>query len=270
MVAGDPGRLRQILVNLIGNAIKFTEHGEVAVEVEPVSVTGDEVELHFTVRDTGIGIPTSKQQHVFGAFAQADSSSTRKYGGTGLGLTISSQLVTLMNGWIWVESEEGKGSTFHFTVKLGAGTAPSAELTEPEGRRVPAFEGRKLRLLVVEDSPVNRLLAIRLIEKHQHTCAVAVNGREALERIANEKFDCVLMDVQMPEMDGLEATTAVRERERQTGGHLPIIAMTAHAMAGDSERCLASGMDGYITKPINSRDLFGAIERVLASVAEGA
>jgi CheY-like chemotaxis protein len=359
------------------------------------------VELHFTVRDTGIGIPPDKQHHVFSPFVQADSSTTRQFGGTGLGLTISSQLVELMRGRIWIESEEGRGSTFHFTARFGidaaspederppdlselagrsvlvvddndtnrqilgrilsnaglrtslagsgaaalealqaaarqgdafallvldlqmpgmdgfgvleriqadpqlagtriallsSGVRPgdaararefgvSVHLPKPvgevelldavrlgwnQGAAVPrprpaqaSVETAPLRILVVEDNPVNRLLATRLVEKQNHRVTAATNGREALERLESEMFDCVLMDVQMPVMDGLEATAAIRRKERETGGFIPVIAMTAHAMAGDLERCLAAGMDAYVTKPVNAADLFATIENVM-------
>jgi CheY-like chemotaxis protein len=269
-VLGDPGRLRQILVNLTGNAIKFTEHGAVVIRVERLSQTGGEVELHFSVNDTGIGIPVSKQKHVFSAFAQADSSSTRTFGGTGLGLTISSQLVEMMGGKIWLESEEGKGSTFHFTVRLGSIQArPEEKLRTDDGYAdlpVVSKDLSRLRFLVVEDNRVNRLVARRLIEKQNHSVSTAANGREALEMLERETFDCVLMDVQMPVLDGFEATAAIRNRERDSGGHVPIVAMTAHAMAGDLERCLAAGMDGYLTKPVHAKTLFATVERVLGSL----
>jgi PAS domain S-box-containing protein len=402
-VLGDPGRLRQILVNLIGNAIKFTERGEVVLRVQRLSQTRDEVELHFSVQDTGIGIPLNKQQQVFSAFSQADSSLTRTFGGTGLGLTISSQLVEMMGGRIWLESEEGIGSIFHFTVRLGVALfRPEEELRkdsdslaglsalvvddnettrcivdkmlsawgvkttsadcgsaalgalqhvaehgnpfklvvldaqmleidfelaeriradarrretrivlltssvqrgdadrcrelgisaclpkpvverelldaitrifEPPARletgaeqrpRRAQPEGPGLRLLVVEDNPVNGLVARRLLEKQNHTVSTATNGREALEIMNSEQFDCVLMDLQMPVLDGFETTAAIRKKERTSGGHLPIIALTAHAIAGDLDRCLAAGMDGYLTKPINPKDVFATVERVL-------
>jgi PAS domain S-box-containing protein len=401
-LTGDPARLRQILVNIVGNAIKFTEEGEVEIRAGIQSQTENEVELHFTVRDTGIGIPPDKQEHVFRPFVQADSSTTRQFGGTGLGLTISSQLVELMRGRMWIESEEGRGSTFHFTARFGIDAASPEErppdLRELAGRSVlvvddndtnrqilgrilssaglrtsladsgaaalealqaaarqgdafallvldlqmPGMDGfgvlermqadpqlagtriallssgvrpgdaararalgvsvhlpkpvgeielldavrlgwnhgsgasvpkpptaqtsvetTPLRILVVEDNPVNRLLATRLVEKHNHRVTAAANGREALERLESETFDCVLMDVQMPVMDGLEATAAIRLKERETGGFLPVIAMTAHAMAGDLERCLAAGMDGYVTKPVSAADLFATIQNVM-------
>jgi two-component system sensor histidine kinase/response regulator len=275
-VLGDPGRLRQILVNLTGNAVKFTEHGEVLVRVERVSgPAAGQVELHFSVKDTGIGIPAGKQQHVFGAFEQASNSSTRTFGGTGLGLTISSQLVEMMGGRIWLESTEGAGSTFHFTVRVGAAPARSESgsasqpvsrvdaLCDPATRHAPDHGSARLRLLVVDDNPVNRLVATRLLEKRHHVVTSAVNGREALEMIERGTFDCILMDVEMPVLDGIEATAMIRDRERTAGGHLPIIAMTAHAMAGDLERCLAAGMDAYLTKPMKAADVFATVERVL-------
>ena len=406
-VIGDPGRLQQIFVNLIGNAIKFTDRGEVVVRAERLSETAGEIELCFSVSDTGIGIPAHKQQHVFGAFAQVDSSPTRKFGGTGLGLTISSQLVEKMGGRIWLESEEGIGSKFYFTARLGkapaqaednlpekaplpgiqllivddnetnrrvldrmvsrrgmtatlAGSGAAAiealRLAAERGAAIPLlvidlqmpdmdgfalahcvktgpqgavpqmifmtagaqageaerckdlgalaclakpvseadllnairlmFDSRAkgptepgpdplrhtekeapgLRLLVVEDNAVNRLVAIRLLEQHHHLVRHALNGQEAVDMTAAEPFDCVLMDVQMPLLDGLQATAAIRERERLTGGHVPIIAMTAHAMEGDLGRCLAAGMDGYIAKPIKGQHVETTIRRVLQSL----
>jgi two-component system sensor histidine kinase/response regulator len=407
-LVGDPGRLRQILVNLVGNAIKFTERGEVALHIETKLQTRDEVELHFAVADTGIGIPREKQRLIFEAFAQADASMTRKYGGTGLGLAITSQLVKMMGGRLWVESEPGQGSTFHFTAHFGLAKAPTkphalapaislrdmpvlvvddnatnrrileamlthwmmqpsladggwaglaamerakeagkpfplvlvdAQMPDMDGftlaqriKERPGLAGatimmltsagqrgdaarcrklgiavylikpirqselleailvalgqpsrgkgrpavvtrhslrearRKLRVLVAEDNLVNQELAVRLLEKHGHTVAVARNGREtleALEKATAGGFDVVLMDVQMPEMNGFEATAAIRQKEKATGQHLPIIAMTAHALKGDRERCLAAGMDDYIAKPIQAMEFLAAVEGVL-------
>jgi two-component system, sensor histidine kinase and response regulator len=416
VVAGDPGRLRQVLLNLTGNAIKFTERGEVVVSVEVVSgerppdITHHSpltTHLHFSVRDTGIGISPDKQRAVFDPFVQADSSTTRKYGGTGLGLAISRRLVELMGGRLWLESEPGKGSTFHFTARVGrsqgpllrrqplavdhlpglpvlvvddnatnrhilgemlaswrmkptpvdSGPAALAEMrrlaaagepfplvlvdlmmpdmdglavaaqirrqpelagttvvllssgAQPEtaarcrelgisatllkplkqaelldtiltalGRRptqtgpdpvVPAAEGRRraLHVLLAEDNAVNQTLAVRLLEKEGHTVVVAGNGREALARLEEQTFDLVLMDVEMPEMGGFEATAAIRLREKERGGHVPILAMTAHAMKGDRERCLEAGMDAYVSKPIQARHLWQAIEELLPSGA---
>jgi two-component system sensor histidine kinase/response regulator len=407
---GDPTRLRQLIVNLVGNAIKFTEEGNVFLDAELEESIGDEVRLHISVSDTGMGIPLEKQHIIFESFAQADGSTTRRFGGTGLGLTISRQLVELMGGRIWVESEAGKGSTFHFTCKFQRGTATSSEqeriaehslpglnvlvvdnnpvnrkifsemltnwrmnptladggaaaleileaaqeagqafpvvlldalmpnvggfqvferiqakpslagavimllsgnrhladtarcrelgvkqcLTKPVGQselldailvalglgaveerliessvRVPEKpRGRPLNILLSEDNPVNQMLAIRLLEKAGHRVTLASTGREALtawENAGTPGFDIVLMDIQMPEMDGMEATAAIREREKNSGKHVPILAMTAHAMRGDKERCLASGMDGYVSKPIHPASLFAEIERCLAA-----
>jgi PAS domain S-box-containing protein len=406
-VIGDPGRLRQIIVNLIGNAIKFTENGEVVVHVNQESQTPDDIRLHFVVADTGIGIPTEKQKLIFDAFTQVDGSTTRKYEGTGLGLAISSQLVEMMDGKIWVESEWGKGSKFHFTIKLGRqknspakpvladvknlhdlpvlivddnrtnrqildellirwGMKPeqaengrialekmisakdagqkfplilldanmpemdgftvaqriksdprlahatvmmissagrrgdgarceelgiSAYLTKPinqsellqailmtlgmsslpedQNRLITRHllrESRKhLRILLVEDNPVNQKLAVRILEKWGHGVTVANNGKEAVDLVEKETFDLVLMDVQMPVMGGFEATAAIREREKITGRHLPIIAMTAHAMKGDCERTIEAGMDNYVSKPIKREVLFDVIEAVGAA-----
>jgi two-component system, sensor histidine kinase and response regulator len=435
-LVGDPGRLRQIIVNLLSNAIKFTEQGEVMLEVEladrngpPVHSTGTETPstteqvqsylIHFSVRDTGIGIPPETQKLIFDPFTQADSSTTRKYGGTGLGLSISKQLAEMMGGRIWVESEVGKGSTFHFTARLNSQTNPvstctpvqsvelrglralvvddnatnrrileqvlahwemkttiasgslaalaslkqSREVNAPfevilldvnmpeidgfqlaeEIRRTPAVDrpliimltssgqrgdaarcrelgvaayltkpvqqselhetlttvlarrwflreeisqdthlitrhslreshpdpeasvleaDERLNVLVAEDNLVNQKLAVRMLEKRGHRVKVIDSGLAALEALEAERFDVVLMDVQMPEMDGLEATIKIRKKERDHGTHVPIIAMTAHNMKGDRDRCLQAGMDGYISKPINAKELFEALERL--------
>ena len=411
-LVGDPGRLRQVIVNLVGNAIKFTERGEVVVRVSLQDQTDADVLLHFAVADTGIGIPAAKLGLLFQAFSQVDGSTTRKYGGTGLGLAISARLVGMMGGRVWAESEEGKGSTFHFTARFGLSKSPAARAArrgpeELRGLRVlvvddnatnrrilqemlvgwqmqpavvesgrealaalerardagapfplvlldnmmpemdgfmlaeqirrrpdlagatlmmlssadrhgdvarcrevgvaaylakpvkqsdllnailtvlapargpvgsqpasgrPAFEKslRCLRVLLTEDNAINQRLAVRLLEKRGHTVTVAGNGREALEALSRGRFDVVLMDVEMPEMDGYETTAAIRAREEGTGGHVPIIAMTAHAMKGHREQCLAAGMDGYVSKPLQARDLFDAVEGLAAGPGEGA
>lgn len=270
MLSGDPVRLRQILLNLLGNAIKFTDRGEVTLTVEKAvadnmeskAASGNVMALHFSVTDTGIGIPKEKQGVIFESFAQADSSSTRKYGGTGLGLTIASQLVQMMGGRIWLESEPGKGSIFHFTAVFDL--AP--EIARANGVELPqsaGFGNHRLNVLLAEDNEVNRKLAVRLLEKRGCSVVCAMNGLEALAAIEKQAFDLVLMDVQMPEINGYEATGCIREKERITGQHLPIIAMTAHAMTGDRERCLEAGMDGYVSKPIRSENLFNTIEEVI-------
>ena len=263
-VVGDPHRLRQVIVNLIGNAIKFTEHGEVKLTVKVE--TQDPLVLHFAVRDTGIGIEKSKLTAIFQPFSQADGSTTRKYGGTGLGLSICSRLVEAMQGKIWVESEIGKGSCFHFTARFGVAHTVEGRAVERAEERAPRppsgqSPALNLRILLTEDNPVNQMVAVHMLEKLGHGVIVAGNGREALEQLASGEFDLILMDVQMPEMDGLEATEAIRRQETGTARHIPIIGMTAHAMSGDRERCLASGMDGYLPKPIHASDLRQELEK---------
>jgi signal transduction histidine kinase/DNA-binding response OmpR family regulator len=400
---GDVGRLRQVIVNLVGNAIKFTEHGEVVLDVRMRKTGPSQIELHCSVMDTGIGVPEEKQHLIFEAFSQADGSTTRKYGGTGLGLTISSKLVQMMGGRIWVESGPGQGSVFHFTARLGVGQeqqrqAPSTRqdlqgvpvlivddnstnrrilqemlgswgmqptlvsggaaalevlrrareagepfelvlldacmpemdgfelaermrqdpalghpiimmltssgqledaarcreleiemyLTKPirqselldavlqllnrpqiEARptsepQAPRTSARRLHVLLAEDNPVNQTLAVRLLHKKGHSVVVAANGKKALECLAQERFDLVLMDLQMPEMGGFEAVSLLRRRERAEGRRrMPVLALTAHAMKGDRERCLEAGMDGYVSKPVRAADLFAAIDAVL-------
>ena len=264
-VMADPVRLRQVLLNLVGNAIKFTQQGEVAVHVsirtEEQPLDADQLCLHVEVRDTGIGIPLEKQRMVFDAFTQADGSTTRQYGGTGLGLSISAKLAALMGGRLWVESESGAGSHFHFTAMLHRADAAFAgdsrrRLTDA---RVPA---RQLRVLLLEDEILNRMVATRVLEKQGHTVLAAANGCVALTSLDDRGVDLVLMDVEMPHITGLAAPAAILVREAGTGRHLLIVAMTAHPVAGDRERCLAAGMDGYVAKPISVSELVGVIDRV--------
>jgi CheY-like chemotaxis protein len=264
---GDPGRLRQVLFNLLGNALKFTERGVVNLTIRPESVDEEAARLHFIVEDTGIGIPLEKQAHIFEVFAQVDGSTARRFGGSGLGLTISREMVRLMGGRIWVESEPNRGSAFHFTARFGIARADGSE--HQAGRNTAAAadqtseEARSLHILLAEDNSVNRKLASLLLEKHGHSVVGAANGREVLERHGQESFDVILMDLQMPEMDGFETTAVIREREQLTGSHIPIIAVTAHAAQSDRTRCLRAGMDGYVSKPINAQELFTAIRDVL-------
>jgi signal transduction histidine kinase/DNA-binding response OmpR family regulator len=406
---GDPGRIRQIIINLVGNSIKFTEHGEIFVFVEKESETEESVRLHFSVKDTGVGIPANKQATIFEAFSQADGSMARRYGGTGLGLTISTRLVSMMNGRIWVESEVGKGSTFHFVVQLriqpsatskplpvppeqlnnlhalivddnftnrcvllgmltrwgmkptavdgGRAALQAIEVAKSTGHpfplilldgQMPGMDGftlveeiqkdpqsvnatimmltsaghlgdaarcremgisaylvkpirqgelleavcqvlnksqqkispslvtrhtlrenkHRLKVLLAEDNAINQTLAVRILEKRGYSVSVAADGRAALKALEEQPFDLVLMDIQMPEMDGFEATAAIREREKISGAHLPIIAMTAHALKGDQEKCLAAGTDGYVSKPIRTSELFATIEKALATAPE--
>jgi PAS domain S-box-containing protein len=408
---GDPGRLRQVLVNLIGNAIKFTHVGQVCVSVDQVSERDEHVVLQFSVADTGIGIPPEKQQKIFGAFEQADASTTRRYGGTGLGLSLSRKLVKMMGGEVWLESEVDKGSTFHFTVRFqyqpkaqsihaldetailrgvrvlvvddnatnrqildrtlaywgmeptlvenGWDALTALELASNEGRpfplmitdcMMPEMDGFALvervnanpglpspatimctsagergdaarcmdllvtgylikpikqsdllytisrvlkepsaladrrslitrhsiresslrfRILLAEDNPVNQKVAVKTLERMGHTVLLAANGKMALDAWAREPFDVILMDVQMPEMDGLQATREIRRRESGSGKRIPIVAMTARAMKGDEEECLAAGMDGYVSKPIKVQELSETIDAIVRKVKAG-
>jgi CheY-like chemotaxis protein/HPt (histidine-containing phosphotransfer) domain-containing protein len=265
---GDAGRLRQILVNLIGNALKFTAQGEVVVDIQPVATPltatseGQEtMTLRFAVRDTGIGILPDKQQMILEPFVQVDGSTTRTYGGTGLGLAISKRLVELMDGQFWIDSEVGRGSTFSFTIRFAVWH--TSEIT---AQTVPVVQEAQqpLRILLAEDNRVNQQVARRILEKQGHTVVVVGDGQAALAALAQAPFDLVLMDIQMPVLDGMAATAAIRAQEH--GTHMPIIAMTAHAMRGDRERCLAAGMDGYVTKPLKAADLAAAIAQLLPAV----
>ncbi len=258
-VLGDPNRLRQVLVNLVGNAVKFTQNGSVKVIARVESPEGGRFIGRFVVADTGIGIPRDRQAIIFEPFRQADSTTHRNFGGTGLGLAICSRLVDLMGGRIDVESEPNIGSRFSFAIPLSVSTAlpSSARPAAPDQQPIP-----RLRILLAEDNTVNQKLALRLLSKQGHHLELAVNGREAAAKALAEHFDLVLMDVQMPEMDGFEATAAIR---RQQTRPIPIVAMTAHAMIGDRERCLAAGMDDYLSKPISVEELNRAIRAVRLS-----
>jgi signal transduction histidine kinase/AmiR/NasT family two-component response regulator len=298
----DSGRLRQVLLNLAGNAVKFTKSGQVKLTVtldpeskKPFSSPNDgdsnSTILHFAVQDSGIGIPADKHKAIFEAFSQADNSTTRRFGGTGLGLAISAQLVHLMGGRIWVESpassdthdEEGSlggpGSIFHFTACLGlpAGQGESIERAGIASEnpmkevRLPTAGGQAARVLLAEDNPINSRLACRLLEKRGHSVVAVMNGTAVLEALENHSFDLVLMDLQMPGLNGFETTQEIRRREASSQAadslirspRTPIIAMTARAMHGDRERCMEAGMDGYITKPINPKEFFDVLEQSL-------
>jgi len=273
-VYGDPVRLRQVLLNLLGNAIKFTERGEVVISIQRVSHGEKAASVLFSVRDTGIGIPADKLDHIFEAFSQADTSTTRKYGGTGLGLSISKRIVELMGGTLAVESTPGVGSNFHFTLPFeiaAAGTQPVHGATAGAGESA-AVATTSITLLLVEDNPTNQQLAIRLLEKWGHRVALAVNGQEALDKIAaGLRFDLILMDMQMPVMGGVDATRAIRRMEAaQSLPRMPIIAMTANAMQGDRETCLAAGMDDYVSKPINQTELAQKLHTFAPQASVGA
>jgi signal transduction histidine kinase/CheY-like chemotaxis protein len=272
-VAGDPDRVRQVLINLVGNAMKFTQQGGVHVSVAMVREAPGEVELEFRVTDTGIGVPPEKRAAIFDSFTQADGSISRRYGGTGLGLAISARLVQAMGGRLWLDPVRTEGSAFHVallfaTVHEAAYAPPKPKVKpRPMADAAPEAVPEGLRILVAEDSAINQRLASALLTRRGHSVFVAANGREALEVLERESVDLVLMDVQMPEMDGIEATSTIRRRERLGGRHLPIVAMTAHAMSGDRERCLEAGMDDYVSKPVQPAALFAAIERVVSTSA---
>jgi CheY-like chemotaxis protein/anti-sigma regulatory factor (Ser/Thr protein kinase) len=270
-LTGDWVRLQQVLINLVGNAVKFTERGEVTVRMDLVERSATDAVVRVVVADTGIGVAPERQAAIFDAFTQADGSTARNYGGTGLGLTISRQLVEMMGGRIWLESEEGRGSRFHFTTRVAmrSPTSASASATmAPDPTAAATAPIPALRILLAEDNPVNRFLAMRLLEKQGHHVTTALNGREAVAAVEREPFDLVLMDFQMPEMDGLEATRVIRERERATGTQLPIIALTANAMVGDQERGFEAGMNGYVSKPIDINKLVDEIRRVIAKLSD--
>jgi CheY-like chemotaxis protein len=262
---GDPVRLRQVLINLIGNAIKFTDRGSVEVEMAASTLAerpAGETELRIAVRDSGIGIPQDKQKLIFEPFRQADGSTSRRFGGTGLGLAICARLVELMRGRIWVESEPGSGSTFCFTALLKPALREAKPAAAPDPD-VPAA-ARPLRVLVAEDNPVNRKLATRILQNAGHTVFCANDGQEAVETLSRDRFDIILMDVQMPRMDGFEATAEIRRLESALRIHTPIVALTANAMKGDRERCLDAGMDGYVSKPLRPAELLS----VMAGLAD--
>ena len=266
---GDPVRLRQILSNLVGNAIKFTDRGEVAVRVMVEQRTPASARLHFLVRDTGIGIPLEQQACIFEPFRQADGSTTRRHEGTGLGLAICTRLVQLMGGRLWVESRPAQGSTFHFTAPFenartgdAAGPRPAVPAGIPMlAAAVQTATASSLRVLVAEDNAVNQNLILSVLKKEGHTVELAGNGREVLAAWERSRFDLILMDVQMPLMDGFEATAVIRKREERSGSHVPIVAITAHAMQGDREHCLQAGMDEYLTKPVDLSELRATLRR---------
>jgi PAS domain S-box-containing protein len=297
---GDAGRLRQVLTNLLGNAIKFTERGRVELKIELAGQAHDSIDLKFTVCDSGIGIPKDEQGRLFGAFTQVDESNTRKYGGTGLGLAISKQLVEMLGGEIGMQSAPGQGSKFWFTASFGksarpvitaaskpapmvdvrvrqtvmpppvtaaksqTGTAQRAA-SVPQSAAQDSLEG-SMRILLAEDNEINQRITLRLLQKLGLAADAVVNGREAVEALEKRKYDLVLMDCQMPEMDGFEATAVIRGREGSGKPHQTICALTANAMDGDRERCLAAGMDDYISKPVGLEKLREALDRWIPGV----
>jgi CheY-like chemotaxis protein len=261
----DPVRLRQILTNLIGNAIKFTQRGGVVVRMDasPPSPDGT-LMLSLSVQDSGIGFDPAKAESLFNPFIQADGSISRSYGGTGLGLAITRSLVTLMGGTISAQSTPGQGSVFSLTLKAQLPQGDSAR-SRSSSAEAPTAPTRPLHVLLAEDHPINQKLASLLLAKMGHSCVLAEDGAKALETLAQERFDLVLMDVMMPGMDGLTALARLRESEATTGRHTPVLMVTAHAMTGDRERFLAAGADGYVSKPISAQALAAEMARVSVS-----
>ncbi len=276
-IVGDPGFIRQILINLVGNAVKFTEKGGVSIRVDNEERGTDEITLHFRVTDTGIGIPKEHQQKIFDIFTQADSSTTRKYGGTGLGLSICSRLVEMMKGKIWVESQPESGSSFHFTASFGlvhetVSGEQHAQINIKGVQETDSSEEKKpgLNILVAEDNFVNQKLATALLQKAGHRVTIAANGKVAIDEVEKKQFDLVFMDVQMPEMDGYEATGIIREREKKTTKkHIPVVALTAHVMKGDRERCISAGMDEYLSKPLKKKEVLNLIDKLFPNGTSG-
>ncbi len=265
LLLGDPVRIRQILVNLINNAIKFTHKGYIETKVKAASVSEKNCELIFSVTDTGIGIPEDKHDLIFEVFTQADDSTTRRYGGTGLGLAICKRLVEMMGGHIWVKSKEGEGSTFSFTCSFKIAEKKAVRVTTPEDQQ--ALEaGQKLTeelfILLAEDNLVNQKITVKLLEKRGWKVETVENGKDVLDRIGQKSYDVILMDTHMPILDGLETTKIIREDEKKTGQHIPIIALTARVMEEDRQRCLKSGMDEYLPKPIDRKKMYEVIENI--------
>lgn len=275
-LVGDVGRIRQVLINLVGNAIKFTERGNVAVgvELDGEATASDERRLRFTVSDTGIGIPAAKLETIFLPFEQEDTSTTRKYGGTGLGLTIAAQLVELMGGYISVSSEQGAGSSFAFSVPFKLNPNPDAVAEAPATPRHASSAGEtvgplssssaqtSLKILVAEDNKFNSQLIEQLLTQRGHRVTLARNGREALQLASDEAFDLLLLDLHMPELDGFQVVAAIRQAEQGTPRRLPIVALTARSGAEERERCLAAGMDGFVSKPIRGDALHETLAKI--------
>jgi len=261
VLVGDPNRLRQVLNNLLSNAIKFTEGGQVTLSARRTGTANGRVELTFYVTDTGIGIGEEDMKKLFKPFSQVDGSNTRCYGGTGLGLVISKQLVEMMGGRIWVESEKDKGSTFAFTVSLEAATS-TAEISDTVKFPAEIRSFKPLSVLLVEDDEVSRMIVQKYLLGLKHQVDTAYDGQQALNLFAQKRYDVVLMDIQMPIMDGVEATRRIRKAEADSGRRTPIIALTAHALAGDREKYLAAGMDEYIAKPLQIGELRAKMELV--------
>lgn len=265
---GDANKLSQVLNNLLSNAIKFTHLGEVLITVDVLNDFESKIKLRFAVSDTGIGISKEDIKKLFISFSQVDGSITRKYGGTGLGLVISKRIIEMMNGNVWLESEPERGSIFYFTCELGKQNHKEVKkkynIANNKGKL-----NRKLHILIVEDDKVNQIVLSKAIKNEKHLVSIASNGLEALKLIKKKKFDLILMDIQMPKMDGIQTTRKIREMEKETKEHIPIIAITAHALKGDKEKFLASGMDRYIAKPVELEELFGVISDIFVAKKYG-
>jgi CheY-like chemotaxis protein len=273
-VNGDPTRLRQILVNLAGNAVKFTEAGRVTIEAKVEEEHENSIVLRFTVSDTGIGISPETLRRLFEPFVQGDGSLTRRYGGTGLGLSISRRLVTLMGGEIDVESRQGQGSTFRFTARFGHATG--VRTSREDALRVSGVDRDaetchqgEFRLLLAEDQEINRRLLVIQLTKLGYRIDTVANGRDAVEAVREGRYDLVFMDVHMPVMDGFGASLAIRALEREIGRHVIIVALTANALDGDRRACLDAGMDDYLTKPVRLDDLRAVLKRWLRPAPVG-
>ena len=266
-IIGDPGRLRQILANLLSNAVKFTEKGAVAISVSSQMLEGTYHKIHFVIKDTGIGIPEDKMSRLFQSFSQLDSSTTRKYEGTGLGLAISKKLVDLMGGKIWVESQVGKGSLFHVEIVAKATSIKPIKKSSLKPESIFQEEpNRALRVLLAEDNIINQKVMLRMLNKLGYSADVAFNGREVLQALERQPYDVILMDIQMPEMDGFEATRAIRKLWASPD-QPKIIAITAYALEGDREKCLEAGMDDYISKPVKMEDLLAVLKSIDSSLS---
>ena len=261
ILMGDPNRIRQVLDNLIDNAIKFTDRGEVSVSIKNISQTKEHIELRFIIEDSGKGIASAEIDHLYEAFNQMDSSITRQYGGTGLGLTIAKQLVTLMGGTLWAHSDQGQGSVFSFCIRLMIGHQSPETITPTPTPRITKTP-KPLTILVVEDYKINQILIMRMLKERGHIADSADNGLEALKLYEKKVYDVILMDIQMPVLDGIETTRRIRELEEGSKRHTPIIAVTAYALEGDRERFLYLGMDDYIPKPIDMMHLYMKIEDI--------
>ncbi len=268
IVVGDPLRFRQIFLNLLGNAIKFTDTGEIVVAVSVSGLSSDAVTIKLSVRDTGIGMEADTISRIFAPFEQADNSTTRRYGGSGLGLSICRRLTELMGGRIWAESVLGKGSVFFVELTLGVSDSCLNDVKIKQEESLINLPEKPLRILVAEDNKVNAVTTVAMLGYLGHNADVAADGNKAVELWSSRLFDCILMDIQMPVMDGRLAAATIRGQERSLGGHTPIIALTAHALQGDREGLIAEGFDGYVAKPVQISDLAAELLRVTADLNE--